>query len=168
MLKMRLRVRPCRARCSPRSVGRFTRRVESSRSIERSGETACDSSPLGPFTRTSPGSTATSTPAGIWIGSFPMRLMIRLPDVGEDLAADALVAGLIRRHDTARSGEDGRPHAALDARQLVGGGVLATAGLGHAAHAADHRRPSLGVLELDPQRVELRRALALARARRAR
>src|SRR5687767_6868890 len=168
MLKIRLRVRPCRARCSPRSVGRLTRSVESSRSIERSRETACDSSPLGPFTRTSPASIATSTPAGISMGSFPMRLMAGLPDVGEDLAPDTLVAGLIRRHHTARRRQDCCSHAALHARQLIGGRVLTPAGLGHATQAADHRLAGLGVLEPDPQRVELGCALALPGPRRPR
>ena len=60
-----------------------------------------------------------------------MRLMTGLPDVGENLAPDTLVAGLVRRHHAARRRQDCCSHAALHARQLIGGRVLAPAGLGH-------------------------------------
>src|SRR3954452_11352356 len=95
--------------------------MESSRSIERSGDTCWRSSPFGPLTRTRPGSTWTSTPDGISMGSLPMRLMDRSPDVCEDLAANVLAPGLVGGHDTAGGREDRRAHAALHPRQLAAG-----------------------------------------------
>src|SRR6478672_5252042 len=134
MLKISERVRPCSARCSPRSVGRLTSSVESSRSIDRSGDTCCSSSPLGPLTRTRPGSTWTSTPEGMSIGSFPILLIASSPDSpdeGDDLAAHALAAGLVGGHDATRGRDDRGAHAAQYLRKLLGRRILAAAGLGH-------------------------------------
>src|SRR4051794_2243343 len=167
MLKISDRVRPCRARCSPRSVGRVTRSVESSRSIDRSGDTCWESSPLGPLTRTWPGSTWTSTPEGISMGSLPMRLIslvCPLPDVSEYLAAHVLAPGLVGGHDPARGRDDGRAHAALHARQLIGGDGVAPAGGRDPSQPADHGVAVLCVLERHVQPVEL----ALGRAPGAR
>src|SRR5665809_158770 len=52
MFAIRLRVSPCRARCSPRSVGRSTVSEPLSCSMRIAGLTAWLSSPLGPFTVT--------------------------------------------------------------------------------------------------------------------
>src|SRR3954447_13231750 len=155
MLKTSERVRPWSARCSPRSVGRLTTRRPSSRSKLRSRETAWRSWPLGPFTVTSPGPTCTSTLAGISIGSFPIRLIApHSPDVGDDLAADALAPRLVRGHDAGRGGDDHGAHAALHLRQFPGGRVLAATGLGDPAKPADHGVAVLGVLELHADRLE--------------
>src|SRR6185437_13923444 len=153
MLKIRLRVRPWSARCSPRSVGRLTTTVPSSCSTVISRETRCSSSPFGPFTRTTSGSMKTSTPVGTGIGSFPIRLIVRSPDVRDYLAADALPASVVARHHALRGGHDGSAHSAEDLRNLAGGHVLAAARARYALEARDHRRALLRVLEADAQRL---------------
>ena len=75
MLKIRLRVSPCRARCSPRSEGRLTVTSSSVFSTVISALTRWVSSPFGPLTRTSSGSTETITPSGRAIGCLPIRLI---------------------------------------------------------------------------------------------
>src|SRR5215208_2322509 len=73
MFAIRLRVSPCSARCSPRSVDRDTRTSPSSCSTPIWRDTRSSSSPLGPFTFTSSGSIVISTPSGTAIGCLPMR-----------------------------------------------------------------------------------------------
>src|SRR5512142_15946 len=107
------RVSPCRARCSPRSVGRVTVISSPSCATVMSRWMRSESSPFGPCTRTTPGSIVTVTPLGTGMGLRPMRDM-RLPDLRDDLAADALLAGLVARHDTAGRRDDRGAHAALD------------------------------------------------------
>src|SRR3954465_15447914 len=113
------RVRPWRARCSARSVGRRTLRTPSSWPISMSRGTVCWSSPRGPFTRTTPGSTETLTPEGTGMGSLPMSDIVKSPYKRDDLAADALATGLVARQDAVRRRHDRGPHAALDAGDLV-------------------------------------------------
>src|SRR5688500_8706405 len=148
MLATSERVSPCRARCSPRSVGRVTTSVPSCSSTPMSRLLRSDSAPRGPVTWTTSGSTLMVTPVGTGMGLRPMRL-IALPDLRHDLAADLVLAGLVARHDAARRGDDRRAEAALDLRDLGARDVPALAGARHAAQAGD-RRPALGrVLELD-------------------
>src|SRR5213082_2658584 len=47
MLAMRLRVRPCSARCSPRSVGRFTSTTRSPSESDSSTVSSCDTRSSG-------------------------------------------------------------------------------------------------------------------------
>src|SRR3954447_5547736 len=122
MFATSVRVRPCRARSSPRSVGRVTTICPSCCSIFIRCGTTWRSSPRGPETVTRPGSIATITPAGTSMGRFPMRLM-RLPDEADDFAADALALGGAARDDAAGGGQDGGSHAAEHARQAVLAGV---------------------------------------------
>src|SRR6478672_11026074 len=82
------RVSPCRARWSPRSLGRDTSSVPSSSVTVMSGLTRSDRVPLGPFTVTLPRPISISTPDGTVIGFRPIRL-IESPHVAEHLAADA-------------------------------------------------------------------------------
>src|SRR3712207_3055043 len=148
MLATSERVSPCRARCSPRSVGRVTLRTPSDSSTPMSRFLRSDSAPRGPVTWTTSGSTLTVTPVGTGMGLRPIRL-IGLPDLRHDLAADLLLAGLVAGHDAARRRDDRGAEAALDLRDLRPGDVAALAGARHAAQARD-RRPALGgVLELD-------------------
>src|SRR4029077_9887967 len=128
MFAIRLRVSPCRARCSPRSVGRSTVRVPSSIATFMSVSTCWLSSPFGPLTATAPGLTSISTPSGISIGFLPIRLISWSPDVCDDLSADTPLPGLVAGHDAARGRHDGRAHASEDARDLVLGYVAAAAG----------------------------------------
>src|SRR3954454_1242102 len=121
MLAIRLRVRPCRARCSPRSVGRSTVSVPFDWVTFMSGLIVSLSSPFGPFTETVPGLTSIVTPSGTAIGFRPIRLTQltnRSPDIGDDFAADASLLRLVAGHDADRRGQDRGPHATHDARDL--------------------------------------------------
>src|SRR5215218_1532982 len=151
MLAIRLRVSPCRARCSPRSVGRSTVRVPSATETFMSRSKACSSSPFGPFTVTAPGWTSISTPSGISIGFLPIRLISgsQSPDVCDDLAADAALARLVAGHHAARGRHDRGPHAAEDAGDVLLRHVAAAPGAGDALHPADHRIAVLGVAQPD-------------------
>src|SRR3954451_2384958 len=153
MLATSDRVRPCRARCSPRSVGRETRSWPSSCLTVMSRCTRSLSAPRGPLTWTTSGSMATVTEAGTGMGLRPMRLM-RSPDVGDDLAADARLAGLVAGHHAVGGGHDRGPHAAEDLGDLRVADVRALAGARHALQAGDGRAAvGLGVLERDPDEV---------------
>src|SRR5215204_933139 len=149
MFAIRLRVRPCRARCSPRSVGRSTVRVPSSIATFMSVSTCWLSSPLGPVTLTAPGLTSISTPSGIWIGFLPIRLISASPDVRDDLSADAPLPCLVTGHDAARGRHDRGAHSAEDPRDVLLGDVAAPPGTGDPLHTRDHGAPVLGVTQLD-------------------
>src|SRR3954447_24869927 len=143
------RVRPWRARCSARSVGRRTLRTPSSWPISMSRGTVWWSSPRGPFTRTTPGSTETVTPEGTGMGCLPMRdITGRSPYERDDLAPDALATGLVARQDAVRRGHDRGPHAALDAGDVVVRDVVPAARARDALQAEDDRGAVLGVLQL--------------------
>src|SRR4051794_21996293 len=153
MLATSERVSPCRARCSPRSVGRLTSSSSPCCSTAMSRGMRSVSSPLGPLTRTSSGSIDTVTPDGTGMGFLPMRLMVlgvgggTSPDVGHDLAADARVAGLVAGHHTPRGGHDRGPHAAEDLGDLGVPDVMALPGARDALEAGDGRATLVGVLE---------------------
>src|SRR5206468_8349161 len=118
MFAISVRVRPCSARSSPRSLGRVTTIVPSSCWIDMRWGTTWRSSPFGPCTVTRPGSTVTVTPAGTSIGLFPIRL-IASPHETDDLAADAFALGGAARDHAAGGGQDGGAHAAEHARQAI-------------------------------------------------
>src|SRR3954453_20438916 len=140
MLAIRLLVNPCRARCSPRSVGRATVRVLSSIATFMSRSTSWLSSPFGPLTLTAPGLTSISTPSGISIGFLPIRLIRgSSPDVCDDLAADASLPGLVAGHHAARCRHDRGAHASEDPRDVVLGDIAAATRARDPVHAADHR-----------------------------
>src|SRR5262245_48932134 len=130
MLAIRLRVRPCRARCSPRSVGRETTTVPFSCSTFIAAESVWLSSPLGPLTSTRPGAISTVTASGTAIGFLPIRLISssRSPHVGDDLAADALLLRFVPGHHAGRGADDRRAGAAVDPRHLLVVDVAAAAG----------------------------------------
>src|SRR5215204_7798891 len=154
------RVSPCRARSSPRSVGRVTVSSPSPCSIFMRCGTCCVSSPSGPLTITRPGSIDTDTPAGNSMGVFPIRLMA-LPDETDDFAADAFALGGLARDETPRRRHDRRPHPSEDARQPVLSSVDAAARLRDALEVGDDALPARPVLELDDERVEALARLAL-------
>src|SRR5215204_7216157 len=145
------RVSPCRARSSPRSVGRVTVSSPSPCSIFMRCGTCCVSSPSGPLTITRPGSIDTDTPAGNSMGVFPIRLMA-LPDETDDFAADAFALGGLARDETPRRRHDRRPHPSEDARQPVLSSVDAAARLRDALEVGDDALPARPVLELDDER----------------
>src|SRR5262245_28068263 len=138
MFATSVRVRPWRARSSPRSVGRFTSITPSSCVISMRTGTRCSSAPRGPLTLTTPpGETSTVTPLGTSIGLRPIRLM-SLPDEGEHLAADAALRGLAARDDAGRGGQDRGAEPAEHARQAVLARVDAAAGLRHPLQVGEH------------------------------
>src|SRR4051794_23802797 len=106
MLATSERVSPCRARCSPRSVGRVTTSSPSFWSMPMSRDLRSDSAPRGPGTWTTSGSTVTVTPSGTGMGLRPILDMVDLPALRHDLAADALLTGLVAGQDAAGRGDD--------------------------------------------------------------
>src|SRR5262245_11589736 len=152
------RVNPCSARSSPRSVGRVRTSSSSRRSIVMRVGTCCVSSPSGPLTITRPGSIAMFTFAGTGMGCLPMRLM-RLPDEGDHLAADAALSGGAVGDEPARGGQNRGAHAAENARQTILARVDAASGLGDALEIGDHTLPAPAVLEVDDEVVERLAAL---------
>src|ERR671925_293947 len=113
------RVRPCRLRWNPSSLGRSTRIAASSWTTRISGWKRVLSVPRGPFTVTEESSIVTSTPLGISMGCLPIRLISLplLPNVREDLAADALAGGVTVRHHTLRRRHDGDAETTEHARE---------------------------------------------------
>src|ERR1700750_16802 len=112
------RVSPWRARCGPRSVGRVTRIVFSSWDTVMSWEKVCASSPLGPLTTMLPGAIVTVTASGTFTGFLPIRLISGSPNVGDYLAADALLTRFVAGHHTVRGADDRGPGTTLDARHV--------------------------------------------------
>src|SRR4051794_14717743 len=146
MLAISERVSPCRARCSPRSVGRLTSSSPSFCSTVMSRLMRSSSWPPGPATRTTSGSTVTVTVSGTGMGLRPMRDM-RLPDLRDDLAAHAGAPRLVAGHHAARRRDDRRPHAALDLGDAAAGRVVALAGARDAPQPRDRRAAVVGVLQ---------------------
>src|SRR5580765_7508738 len=152
MFATSVRVSPCSARSSPRSVGRVTTIRPSSWAIAIRCGTTWRSSPLGPCTVTRPGSSVTVTPAGTSMGLFPIRL-ISSPHEADDLAADALALGGAARDHAAGGGQDRGAHPAEHARQTVLARVDPAAGLRHALEAGEHALAAAAVLEVDHERL---------------
>src|SRR5438270_2757658 len=153
MFATRLRVSPCSARSSPRSVGRVTRISPSRCSIFMRAGTCCVSEPSGPLTITRPGSIETETLDGTSIGFRPIRLM-RLPDKADDLAANPLLLGGAARDEAGGRGQDRRPHPAEDARQAILARIHPAARLGDPLEPLDHALAIAPELELDHQGIE--------------
>src|SRR5215207_734374 len=149
MLAISVRVRPCSARCSARSVGRLTSSWPSSCVTSITRALRSSRLPRGPATRTTSGSIVTVTESGTGMGFLPMRDMARLPDLGDDLAADARLARVVAGHHAVGRGQDRGPHAAQHLRNVLGVDVGALAGPRDAPNPRDHRRAALGVLEPD-------------------
>src|SRR5512134_2324927 len=152
MFARSVRVSPWRLRWTPSSLGRSTRTTPSSWTMRISGCRRWVSVPRGPFTVTSESSpTDTSTPLGISMGCFPMRLM-GSPHVRQDLAADALAGGVAVGHDTLRGGQDGDPQPAEHARERPTARVDAASGLAHPLQAGDRALALRAVAERDAER----------------
>src|SRR6266568_8941805 len=114
---------------------------------------AVESVPFGPVTVRVLPSWRTSTPFGSGIGFFPIRDMgLSLPDLAEDLAADAALGRLGARQDALRRRDDGEAETVEDARDLLLVAVDAAAGARDALDAVDDRLAVGRVLEVDPQR----------------
>src|SRR5688572_31217153 len=144
------RIRPCMARARFSSLSRETTTSPSWMAIAQCGASASSSVPFGPFTRTRPSATCTSTPLASFTGCLPMRDIS--PDLREQLAADAGVARLGVGQDAARRGQNGDAQAAADLRDLLRAHVHAPAGARDALHALDDRAVVGAVADLDGER----------------
>src|SRR3954463_4939289 len=153
MFATSVRVRPCSARSSPRSVGRFTVTTPSACSIFMRAGTCCCSVPSGPATATRAGSIVTVTPSGTSMGALPI-LLIPLPDEGHHCAADAALLRGAARDQTGRGREDRDAHPAEHARKTVFPGVDPAARLRHALQAGDDPLAVAAELEVDDQGIE--------------
>ena len=154
MFAISVRVRPCSARSSPRSVGRVTVSVPSSCATACARAPAAAGSPSGPVTATRPGSIGMVTPLGISIGLFPIRLMVFPPDEAHDFAADAALLRGSARDETGRRGQDRDAHPAQHARQTILPCVDPAARRGHALQATDDPLAIAAELEIDDQGIE--------------
>src|SRR6266516_6982365 len=153
MFATSVRVRPCRARSSPRSVGRFTVTTPSACSIFIRAGTCCCSVPSGPATATRAGSIVTVTPSGSSMGALPI-LLIPLPDEGHHFAADAALLRGADRDETGRGREDRDAHPAEHTRKTVLPGVDPAARLRHALQARDDPLAVAAEFEVDDQGIE--------------
>src|SRR5665811_1449251 len=155
MFAIRLRVSPCSARCSPRSVGRATVTSPSPCSTFISAASAWLNSPFGPLTATRPGASSTVTASGTAIGFLPIRLIgiPRSPYVGDDLAADAPLLRFVAGHHPGRGADDRGAGATVDARHFGVVDVAPPARPRDPLQPGDHRAAVLGVLEPDPDRL---------------
>src|SRR2546425_591513 len=153
MFAINVRVRPCSARSSPRSVGRVTVITLSECSIFIRAGTSWDSSPRGPLTITRPGESETFTPLGNSMGCLPIRL-ISLPDEAHDLAADAFLLCRTGRDQSSRSRQDRHAHPAEHARQTILARIDTAAGLRHPLEVGDDPLAAPAVLQLDDQGIE--------------
>src|SRR5512146_1961588 len=155
MFAIRLRVRPCSARSSPRSVGRETVMTPSPCSTFMRAGTCCASSPSGPLTITRPGESETFTPLGSSIGCLPIRLIaISLPDEAHDFAAYSLLLGRSGRDEAVRGGQDGDAHSTEHAGKPVLARIHTAAGLRHPLEVGDDPLAAPAVLQLDDQGIE--------------
>src|SRR5690348_14733652 len=118
MFAISVRVRPCSARSSPRSVGRVTVMTPSDCSIFMRAGTSCVSSPSGPLTITRPGESDTFTLVGSSMGCFPIRLIL-LPDEAHDFAADSLLFRGARGDEPVRRRQDRDAHSAEHAGETI-------------------------------------------------
>src|ERR1700694_3353828 len=111
MFATSVRVRQCSGRCSPRSVGRGQSSCSPSCLTSMSLWIRSLNSPLGPLTRTDSGSIETVTPDGTGIACLPILDTARSPDLGQDLAAEALGARVVAGHHAMRGRDDRGTHA---------------------------------------------------------
>src|SRR5579871_177774 len=153
-LLTRARAKPCTADCE--SFSRMATMCPSRCSTVIPRGSGVSSLPLGPCTATVFPSILTVTPLGIAIGFFPIRdisffsheqramsyeqnlngllearvsrLEAPLPNLAQQLAADAFFAGLAAGHHAARRGEDVDSHTAQHAWNLAAAHVNAAAG----------------------------------------
>src|SRR4029079_2565594 len=146
-------MRPCSERDFPSSSPRLNCTTLSLISTPMPGTTGVESVPFGPLTVRVLPSCRTSTPLGSGIGFFPIRDMgLSLPNLAEDLAADAALGGLGAGQDALRRRDDGQPEPAQDAGDLLLVAVDAAAGARDALDAVDDRLSVGRVFEVDPQR----------------
>src|SRR3954466_14208756 len=148
MLATSVRVRPCSWRERRESLGRSTRTSPLSTVTFISRSSFCETFPLGPSTLTRPGCALTFTLSGILMMSLPMRDMVgSLPDGGDELAAEVLLARLAIDENALGGGEDGDAQAVHDLWDLGVPHVAAQPRFRLALDLADGRPLALVVLE---------------------
>src|SRR3954452_1207509 len=99
-----------------------------------------------------PGEISTVTASGTGTGFLPIRL-ISSPDVGDDLAADALGTGFVAGHDASGGADDRGSGAALNPRHVFVVDIAAPSRTRDALDPDDHGAAVLGVLEVDLDRL---------------
>src|SRR6266850_1620355 len=149
------RVRPWSARCCRVSSARLNTTVPLSTAhvIPAGRGFSRDTFPFS--TRISFPCTLTLTPAGRAIGILPIRDMSSSPDVADDLAAHARLAGIVAAQHTLGRRHDAHTQPAHHRRDLAGTRVDATTGPAHHLNAREYRRPLLVVAQRDPDGLEL-------------
>src|SRR5216110_2818392 len=116
----------------------------------------CVSLPFGPSARTVPSVTSTFTPCGMGTGFLPMRdISDPLPHVGENFAADLLLACLAIGHHALGRRDERAAHAGEDRRDPVVGDVDPPPRRGHPHEPGDHLLVAEAVLEVDAEHVLL-------------
>src|SRR5688500_3414031 len=115
------RARPWNARCCRSSLVRVAESSPSSSLKEMPGGTGVVSFPFGPCTWRELFSIWTFTSLGMGMTLRPTRDIgwRSLPDVDEDLAADAFAGGGASGHEAAGGGQDVDAQPAVDAGDLV-------------------------------------------------
>src|SRR5665647_1141147 len=150
MLLMSVRVRPWSCLCCLRSEGRVTRRLPSPVSTVIAAGRERVRVPLGPVTVMTGPSRAISTPAGTRTGWRPIRdIVVPLPDVREDFAAELGLASLRAGHDPLAGADDDDAQAAQDPGDVRLAGVDAEAGLADALEPGEDRCLAVDVLEVE-------------------
>src|SRR5215472_10392159 len=151
MLARCARVAPARVRVSP-STANLTCSFFSACSTDTPSVSARLSEPLAPLMVTAPAAMLAVTPAGSSIGALAILDMMFSMSCGpsgddaQDLAPLADRARLAVGHDTLGRGDDHRPHAAEDPRQLVLAAVDPQPRTADALEPVDHRA-ALEILE---------------------
>src|SRR5215471_4252626 len=152
MFATRVRDSPCRARTLPSSLGLVTVRTPSLWVTSMGSAISSESCPLGPRTLTSRPLIVTSTPAGMGIGSRPIRdIWASSPDEGEDFPAHAAPDRLPVRHQPTRGGDDGDAQSAEHPRQTVLFRVHPESRLGHALEPSDRALTGRAVFQRNYQ-----------------
>src|SRR4051794_29303482 len=153
MLATSVRVRPWSWRARRESLGRSTVMMPLSMVTFISRSSFWSTLPLGPSTCTRPGCAVTLTLSGILMGSLPMRDMcVSLPDGGDELAAEVLLARVAIDEHALGSGEDGDPEAVHHLGDVAVLDVAAQARLRLPLDVADGRPLLFVVLEDDVER----------------
>src|SRR5487761_346944 len=142
------RANPCRARCD--SFCRVAIKWPSfwSNSI-RPGTGTCIL-PLGPWASIASSVIWTFTPDGSGIGFLPIRDMA-LPNLAQEFAAHAFLAGGLSGHDSARRGKNRNAHAANDGANAGLANVAAAAGARNALQIREHAALVAGVAKKNAQ-----------------
>src|SRR5882757_5072032 len=149
MLARCARTSPCLARFGRESSARSTWSVSPSVLVVMPSGMCFDSSPLGPLTLNVPAFWASVTPLGMGSGFLPIRDMTFLPDLAEELAAEARLAGGPVGHEALRRRQDGDAEARANLRDAAVAHVHALARTGAATKARDGVRARIGPAQAD-------------------